>query len=411
MKRIRKIGSILICWYAGMGFAQDIDVARQLLRSGQAEQAAQAYSALIAISPGDPDHWLGRGLAQSRRGKWQEAIEDLEKAVALAPGYADAWSALADVYRWNDRSGAAADAYARLAVLLPTDAQVRVLQARSLLAIGDLAGARSAANQARDLGAPLDSLPAIPDPSTSARAAAPQTSATEANALGHRWAMSAGLNRTRAGSFSANENSLSLRHYTDLGSIAIERLGQERFGYSDQAWAVDAYPRLWKGAYANLRYQRTASPDLYPPRAWRAELFQNVGGGWELAASRDFLGFGSGVLIDGFSAGKYWGNFFARWRHQRVQSDSSSGQGDRFFVRYYYEGDADHYIEVNVSHGRSDDFSTGLILPSRSDSRGLVWYHFVNRDWGVKLSASQSSDSASVGVKARDAGLSLVRRW
>ncbi len=412
MKRVQQMGFILFCWCVGLAVAQDMDAARQLLRSGQSEKAVDAYSALIVSFPGDPDHWLGRGLARVRLGKWHDAIEDLEKAVSLAPGYADAWSALADVYRWNDHVASAADAYARLAVLRPTDAQVRVFQARSLLALGDLTGARVAAQQARELGASPDSLPQIPESSAPVNTVSVvRNSATEASSQGYRWAMSAGLYRTHAGGFSANENSFSLRHYTDMGSIAVERLGQERFGYSDQAWAVDAYPRLWAGAYANLRYQRTASPDLYPSRAWRAELFQNVGGGWELAVSRDFLGFGSGVLIDGMSAGKYWGNFFARWRHQRVQSDSSSGQGDRFFVRYYYEGDADHYVEVNVSRGRSDDFSTGLIFPSRSDSRGLVWYHFVNRDWGLKLSASESNDSAGVGVKARDAGVSLVRRW
>jgi YaiO family outer membrane protein len=409
MKRIPQIGFILCCC-AGLSLAQDMDAARQFLRSGQAEQAAQAYAALIERSPADPDHWLGRGLARSRLGQWQGAMDDLEKTVALAPGYADAWSALADVYRWNDRAAAAANAYGRLAVLRPDDAQVRVLQARALLAVGDEAGARLAAQQARDLGASADRLPAIPDPSVPTHAvSAPRISISEASTQGHRWALSAGLYRTRAGRFSANENSVALRHYTELGSIAIERLGQERFDYSDQAWAIDAYPRLWQGAYANLRYQRTASPDLYPSRAWRAELYQNVGGGWELAVSRDFLGFGSGVRIDGVSAGHYWGNFFARWRHQQVKSDRSSGQGDRFLVRYYYEGDADHYLEANVSSGRSDDFSTGLILPSRSDSRGVVWYHFVNRDWGFKLSASQSSDSA--GVKAHDAGVSLLRRW
>jgi len=356
---------------AGLAQAQALDEqARNWLRQGQAAQAEQAYTTLIERFPQDPDHWLGRGLARSRLKLWDGAMSDLEQAVALAPGYADAWAALADVYRWNDRAAAAADAYARLALLRPADAQV--------------AASASAA-------------PAVP------------TSVPEASARGYKWALSGGLYRTRAGSFSANENSLTLRHYTELGSIAIERLGQERFGYSDQAWAVDAYPRLWQGAYANLRYQRTTSPDLYPSRAWRAELYQNVGGGWELAASRDFLGFGSGVRIDGVSAGKYWGNFFARWRHQQVRSDSSSGRGDRFFVRYYYEGDADHYVEANVSRGRSDDFSTGLILPSRSDSRGLVWYHFVSRDWGFKLGASRSSDSA--GARAHDAGVSLVRRW
>jgi YaiO family outer membrane protein len=394
MKRFRAMG-----WAAGLVvavcgaqplWAQDADAARSLLRSGQPEQAAQAYTALIERSPTDPDHWLGRGLARSRLGQWLGAMDDLEKAVALAPGYADAWSALADVYRWNDRPAAAADAYARLAALRPDDAQVRVMQARSLLA----AGTPALASSPEAAGTP-------------ALASSPEADAP----AGYRWALSGGVSRTEAGSFSARENSLALRHYTEWGSVAIERLGQERFGYSDQAWAVDAYPRLWQGAYANVRYQRTAIADLYPPRAWRAELYQNVGGGWELALSRDFLGFGSGVRIDGVSAGKYWGNFFARWRHQQVSSDSSSGRGDRFFVRYYYEGDADHYVEARVSRGRSDDFSTGLILPSRSDSRGLVWYHFVARDWGFKLSASRSNDTAGRGLNATDAGVGLVRRW
>ncbi len=356
-------------------WAQDADAARQLLRQGQAQQAAAAYTVLIERSPGDPDHWLGRGLANARQALWPEAMTDLEKAVALAPGYADAWSALADVYRWNDRTAAAADAYARLAVLRPNDAQVAQLRAKSLVALTS------------------------------------ETLNPVAPTQAYQWAVSGGLSRTASGSSSAHGNSLSVRRYGELGSIAVERLGLRRYGYNDQAWAVDAYPRLWQGAYANVRYQYTDAPELYPARSWRAELYQNVGGGWELAASHDHLGFGSGVNIDGISVGKYWGNFFARWRHQRVKSDSSSGSGDRLFVRYYYEGDADHYVEANLSRGRSDDFSSALIQSSRSDSRGLVWYHFVTRDWGFKLSASRSMDSSGNGVRATDAGIGLTRRW
>ena len=422
MRRFQ-IGWVVACGLlAGVVHAQDADSARQLLRQGQAPQAAAAYSALIERSPTDPDLWLGRGLAQARQGLWAAALADLEKTVALAPGYADAWSALADVYRWSDRPAAAAEAYARLAQLRPDDAQVQVLRARSLLAAGDAVAARAAAQRARALGASADSLPAIPDPAVPAPSApgvaaplaataATPTSAPEAAVQPYRWALSGGLYRTASGAANANENSLSLRHYGHWGSIAVERLGLQRFGYSDQALALDAYPRLWQGAYANLRYQRTTAPELYPERSWRAELYQNVGAGWELAVSRDMLGFGSGVRIDGVSAGKYWGNFFARWRHQQVKSGSSSGAGDRLFVRYYYEGDADHYVEANVSSGRSDDFSSALIRSSRSDSRGLVWYHFVTRDWGFKLSASESNDSSGSGQKARDLGIGLTRRW
>lgn len=225
------------------------------------------------------------------------------------------------------------------------------------------------------------------------------------------WSASMGSSQTRTQVGTANEQFVALRRYTPMGSIAIEQLQLKRFGNTDTAWAFDAYPRLWQGAYANLRYQQAASPDLYPGNAWRAELYQNVGGGWELAASRDLLGFQSSVKIDGLAVGHYWGNFYARLRHQRVSSDGSAGQGDRFMVRYYYEGDADHYLEANMSRGRSDDFSSAQLTGSRSNARGLVWYHYVTRQWGFKTSASQANDSATAGGKERSLSLSLSYRW
>ena len=370
----------------------------------------EASTSLIQQYPNDPDHWLRRGIAQARQGLWIPAAQDLEKAVSLAPGYADAWSALADVYRWSDQAAAAADAYARLAVLRPDDAQVQVLRARSLATVAELEAAQLKQQPDRVLLANKEIA------STSAEvprqgALSPETLNQVTPSDAYKWALSGGLYSSSSGSSDARENNLSLRHYGELGSIAVERLDLNRFGFSDKAWAVDAYPRLWQGAYANLRYQYADSPELFPKRSWRAELYQNISGGWELALSRDFLGFGSGVRIDGVSAGKYWGNFFARWRHQQVQSDTSSGQGDRFFVRYYYQGDADHYVEANASRGRSDDFGSALIQASSSDSHGLVWYHFVTREWGFKLSASASKDTAGFGSKSQDVGVSLTRRW
>ena len=373
-------------------------------------ETVEASTSLIQQYPNDPDHWLRRGLAQARQGLWVPAALDLEKAVSLAPGYADAWSALADVYRWSDRAAAAADAYARLAVLRPDDAQVQVFRARSLATVAELEAAQLAQQQARALVANKEVA------STSAEvprqgALSPETLNQVTPSDAYKWALSGGLSSSSSGSSNAHENSITLRHYGELGSIAVERLSLRRFGYSDTAWALDAYPRLWQGAYANLRYQHADSPELFPKRSWRAELYQNISGGWELAVSRDFLGFGSGVRIDGVSVGKYWGNFFARWRHQQVQSDSSSGRGDRFFVRYYYQGDADHYVEANASRGRSDDFGSALIQASRSNSRGLAWYHFVSREWGFKLSASESTDTFGYGAKIQDLGASLTRRW
>lgn len=410
MRGIHVLGAMGLALGGCTVLAQTANESASLSEQQLLRDSVEASTSLIQQYPNDPDHWLRRGIAQARQGLWIPAAQDLEKAISIAPGYADAWSALADVYRWSDRPAAAADAYARLAVLRPDDAQVQVLRARSLAAVAELEAAQRAQQQARALVANKEVVP------TSALvprqgALSPETLNQVSPSDAYKWAFSGGLYSGSSGSSTARENSLSLRHYGELGSIALERLGLRRFGFDDNAWAVDAYPRLWQGAYANLRYQHAGSPELFPKRAWRAELYQNISGGWELAASRDFLGFGSGVRIDGVSVGKYWGDFFARWRHQQVHSDSSSGRGDRFFVRYYYLGDADHYVEAKASRGRSDDFGSTLIDRSSSNSRGLVWYHFVTREWGFKLSASESKDTAGFGAKSKDLGVSLTRRW
>lgn len=405
-----------VLWVSAQAQAQDADQARQWLRQGLAVQAEAAYAALIASAPNDPDHWLGRGLARARQSLWGPAAQDLERAVAISPGYADAWSALADVYRWSDRPAAAAEAYGRLALLRPADARVQVQRALSWLAAGEIRAARRALDQARALGAPESDLPDLPAeparPSLRALLAdAAMRVPVEAQAPGVRWAVSAGVSRTDLGARAAFDQRLSLRYYSDWGSLALAQLGLRNGGEHDRAWALDAYPRLWSGAYANVRYQKAGTPALYPGTAWRVELFQNLGDGWELAASHDRFGFGAPVRIDGVGVGYSWGHFHAGWRHQQVRADGSSGRGNRFVLRYYYEGDADHYLELHASQGRSDDFDTALLQTARSDARGLAWSHYVGRDWGIKLSARQARDSSGPGTRSNDVGVDVIARW
>lgn len=232
-----------------------------------------------------------------------------------------------------------------------------------------------------------------------------------ADAPEYAWGLGAGAGHTRNALGTANDEWVALRRYTSMGSVAVEGLQLKRFGLTDRALAVDAYPRLWDRAYANVRIQHASGATLYPGTSWRAELYQGVGSGWELAASHDYLGFASRVNIDGVAVGKYWGNFYARWRHQVVRSLGSSGNGNRLMVRYYYEGDADHYVEVNASSGRSDDFASTLVTPSKSDSRGLAWLHYLNKDWGLKASFSESKDTSSAGGRERSLNMGLTRRW
>ena len=89
-------------------FDQQFQSARGLAIAGQRESAITAYTALLQRSPGNADVLLGRGRLYSWMGRWSEAEADLRAATVAAPDYADAWSALGDLYLWSDRPRQAA---------------------------------------------------------------------------------------------------------------------------------------------------------------------------------------------------------------------------------------------------------------------------------------------------------------
>ena len=372
-------------------FDEEYARARALSNAGQHALALEAFTLLLARSPGNADVLLGRGLAHARQQRWSEAEADLSAATRAAPDYADAWSALGDVYRWSDRPALAVPAYQRVLVLRP----------------GDATAAASLATAQRALQTPPAA--AAPAPAIAAtRAAAPEPGLQQ----GYTWAAGAGTSFTRLSSQDDtwNEQSVSVRRYFARGSLGVETLRAERFGRSDHAWALDAYAQLWQGAYANLRYQHAPLERLYPGSSWRAELFQNVGNGWELSLSRDHLGFdGGGVDINGFSVAKYVGNFYLLLRRTNIQSPGSDSSGHRFVGRYYYKGDADSYVELTQSRGRGDDTLALAGGRSRSGATGLALVSYVGDNWNYKLGATYARESN--GAKERSVSMSVGRRW
>lgn len=385
--------------------AQDLEQGRRLMQEGHSAEAIEVFTGLLRASPADSDALLLRGLAYSRSKQWTLAVQDLESATVVSPNYADVWSALGNVYRWTDRPAAAAEAYARLASLRPTDPEPQTLRARSLLAAGDAAGALLALARARELGADEATLRSVQS------ALELRTQANAPASSGYRWSSHVNAGRSMSGLGQAHNRLVSVRYHSDAGSVALERLSLQRFGEQDTAWAIDAYPQLWQGAYANVRYQRSASPDFLPGTSWRTELYQNLGQGWEGSVSHDRLDFTSPVKIDGLAMAKYWGNFYARWRHQWVHSDSSSGQGDRITFRYHYQGGADHYLELSRSRGKGVDQSRTVISPTAADAYGVAWLHFVAPHWGFQVSASRSRDSSIFGERERHMNAGLMFRW
>lgn len=353
-------------------FDEQYKQARDLANSGQPALALAAYDALLARSPGNADVLLGRGIAFTRLERWSEAEADLRAAAASSPAYADVWSALGNLYQWSGRPEQAAEAYAR---------------------------ARSLGFDAGEVDAMLAAMrprPGTPD---------------AAIAEGYAWAVGLSSTWTRLGDNPRwNEQTASVRHYGKLGSIAFEALRAQRFAQTGHAWALDAYTKLWNGAYANLRYQRAPSARLFPANSGRIELYQAVGDGWEVSLSDDVLGFGERVNIYGVSLAKYSGNWYVQLRHQNIVAPGSHGSGDRLLGRYYYQGDADSYLELAVNRGRSDDPLSLAGGRTRSGGGSVNLVHYFSRDWGGRVGAAFSRDSGG-SARERSLNFAVYRRW
>lgn len=386
--------------------------ARALANGGQPDLALAAYSALLTRSPGNPDVLLGRGIVYARLGRWSEAEADLGAAAKASPDYADVWEALGNTYRWSEQPAKALEAWDRLVALRPQDPASYIARARSRRALGQADAAKADLERARALGGDageIDGLLAELQP----RPAVPSAGNPDvASAAGFAWGASLSSSWTDVGSGPRwNDQTASVRRYLANGSIAFETLRAHRFGEHDYAWALDAYTGLWRGAYANLRYQHSAASRLFPANAGRIEVWQALGGGWEASLSDDVLGFGSRVNIYGASIARYVGNFYVQLRHQNIVSAGSHSTGERLLGRWYYVGDADNYLELSVNSGRSDDPLSLVGGRARSGGGGLAWVRYFSPQWGGKIGASFSRSASGKGGDERGLSFALYRRW
>ncbi len=241
----------------------------------------------------------------------------------------------------------------------------------------------------------------------------PRTANPDAmTAGGYRWGANVGWDHTgfSGGRQSWNDANLTLRRYFERGSLGLELLRADHFGRSDTAWALDGYAPLWTRAYANLRYQRGPSSGLLPKYAWRAEVFQGVGSGWELSASVDHLRFSSDTEFYGVGVGRYVGNWYGRYKLQHVPGAGSGSWSHRVLLRNYYRGDADDYWEVSAGTGRSTDMDRfGTVVRNSNAAVGVAWMHYFAPHWGLKLGAGYSNDDA--GFAEKRVSLSVYSRW
>ncbi|MDP2232761.1 MAG: hypothetical protein Q8K89_03925, partial [Actinomycetota bacterium] len=90
----------------------DLVLAEALAQNDQAlfEGAHGRYDALMALDPNNGSLWIGRASALAGMDRWEDAVVDYERAVALVPGSIPGWASLAIAYEQVGRYQDAAKA-------------------------------------------------------------------------------------------------------------------------------------------------------------------------------------------------------------------------------------------------------------------------------------------------------------
>jgi Flp pilus assembly protein TadD len=152
--RLPRIASVAVAAIATAALAYVTIVQASLWRD-----SVTLFSHSIAMTGPNPTARYALGLAYYRNGALDQSITELKAALAVSPGYADAWAALGESLGKAGREDEALDAYRRAVSSGAADPAIREKCAAALTAAGarrmrggDVAGADKALREAVAVG-------------------------------------------------------------------------------------------------------------------------------------------------------------------------------------------------------------------------------------------------------------------
>ena len=125
-----------------------------LFAEGKTEEAIAHYNEALSIMPTTPDHILAynnRGIAYSRLGLYQNALDDLNRAIGMKPDYADAYSNRGIVYSNLNRNQLALEDFNKAVQLKPDYADLYINRGVAYAKLGHYQRAIDDFNKAIDL--------------------------------------------------------------------------------------------------------------------------------------------------------------------------------------------------------------------------------------------------------------------
>ncbi len=322
-------------------YSEQLNLARRLAHASYWTEAISVYTDILANHASDPDARLGRGLVLSWQGEDPAAEADLVPVTLEYPAYADAWTALGNLYFWWGRPSKAVGAYSHWIDLAPDQPAAHHARARAYRAARHFPRARRDLRRAAKLNgdqAAIDQLLRDLNREPAARPWEP--------------VLSLDLQTFSDARSDWTTVQLALKRELKQGSITAGLLQTKRFGLVDEALSIDGYRNLWRKAYGHIQVQLTDRPEVLPSLDGTVELFWGLGRGWEASGGLRRMVFTRKVVnILGGSLALYSGNWYNRGQIHFIPDDSGYGVNVTLATRRYV-GTVDDFVELAAGRGR-----------------------------------------------------------
>jgi YaiO family outer membrane protein len=152
--------------------------------------------------------------------------------------------------------------------------------------------------------------------------------------------------------------SLDYTRQTNVGSFTGRINYANRFKENGIQVEADAYPHISKMFYSYVSAGYSGNVGVFPKYRGGASLYANLPRSFEAEVGIRYLYFTNSTWIYTAYLGKYFKNWLFGARIYITPGSSSISQSYNLSARYYYKGDTDNYLAVNVGNGISPDDRT-----------------------------------------------------
>jgi YaiO family outer membrane protein len=359
--------------------ADDLADARALYSEGKKTQAIVLLQNRLLQKPGDNDARVVLGSFYAWNEHYDQAREVLKPAVDEGRG--DAIRVLVNVELWSDHPDRAEALASRQLEKEPNAADLHLAKARALN------GQRRYEDAWAEIGETLKIEPADKG------GIALQHSLEEKL---RRWEIDFSLtgdwfNETFTPWWEAT---LGVSRRFDFGVVTVRAYRARRFDSFDNFVEIESYPHIREGTYAflNAGIPIRSPGEFYPRSRFAAEIFQNLGAGFDASLGWRGLFFATATHILTASLGKYLGSYYAFVRGYWVlPSDGSTSGSVHLNLRRFFSDDVS-YVGLRYAHGVSLDpiSTTGSFSTDNTDTLALDALIYLPRGFNVSAKASVS---------------------